>query len=187
MVENFVNEKEMDHITAMLTHAKFEDSHTDNLAGEAIYDTSRTSTFTHIPFRVNDVIRRIESRATSIVNVTSDKIEPIQVVRYTQGQEFGLHHDSGSIDEEGRIQDVVPPRRDATFFVYLNDLPEGAGGETEFPLLGLKVRPRRGCALLFCNVLENGELDHRVIHRALPVLGDHWKLGMNIWILGHSF
>ena len=35
---------------------------------------------------------------------------------------------------------VVAPRRLVTFFVYLNSLPNGAGGHTEFPLLKLKVQ-----------------------------------------------
>ena len=63
----------------------------------------------------------------------------------------------------------------------LNSLPEGTG-HTEFPSLGLSVTPRRGDALLFCNVDEHGDADPRTIHRACPVSGEHRKFGVNIWL-----
>jgi hypothetical protein len=52
---------------------------------------------------------------------------------------------------------------------YLNNLPEGEG-HTVFPSLKVNGRPlssqpQRLKALLWCNVLENGEPDARLIHR----------------------
>lgn len=81
---------------------------------------------------------------------------------------------------------MVTPIRLCSYFVYLTTLPEGAGGETYFPKLGLKVRPERGKAILWCNVdPENtSKADPMLIHRAMPVKGDHEKIGMNIWING---
>ena len=72
-----------------------------------------------------------------------------------------------------------------TFFVYLNNLPEGQG-HTEFPNLKLSVRPQRGCAVLFPNLLPSGEVDVRTIHQACPVEGRLKKYGMNIWICNSS-
>ena len=48
--------------------------------------------------------------------------------------------------------------------------------------MGLSVTPRRGDALLFCNVDEHGDADPRTIHRACPVSGEHRKFGVNIWL-----
>mmetsp|Transcript_44967 Transcript_44967/g.40216 ORF Transcript_44967/g.40216 Transcript_44967/m.40216 type:complete len:139 (+) Transcript_44967:3-419(+) len=81
---------------------------------------------------------------------------------------------------------MVKPIRLCSYFVYLTTLPEGAGGETYFPKIGLKVRPERGKAILWCNVdPENtNKADPMLIHRAMPVNGDHEKIGMNIWING---
>ena len=72
----------------------------------------------------------------------------------------------GTLGEDNKVEQVFPPRRLVTFFIYLNSLPSGAGGHTEFPLLNLKVQPVRGQALLFCNVRQSGEPDERVIHRS---------------------
>ena len=91
-------------------------------------------------------------------------VEGLQIVSYTDGQKFETHHDIGPIDDAcEHVVTVVPPRRIITLFVYLNDLPEGIG-TTNFPLLKpqqhshagsedcLRVQPKRGRALLFCNV-----------------------------------
>jgi hypothetical protein len=66
-------------------------------------------------------------------------------------------------------------------FVYLNTLPHGVG-HTEFPQLGLSVRPKCGAALLFCNVLRDGKPDPRTAHRAAPVAAPHLKFGCNLWM-----
>lgn len=55
-------------------------------------------------------------------------------------------------------------------------------GHTDFPYIGLSVRPRSGSALLFCNVLPDGTPDVRMCHRACPVPAGMAKFGCNIWI-----
>ena len=44
-------------------------------------------------------MRRIEGRAADLIGVEQINIEPLQIVRYKQGQSFGLHHDAGTYDE----------------------------------------------------------------------------------------
>ena len=57
--------------------------------------------------------------------------------------------------------------------LYLTDGEEGAGGETAFPKgkggRGFKVRPAKGSAVLFYNLLEDGNGDDLALHAALPV------------------
>ena len=93
--------------------------------------------------------------------------------------------ESSEINDEFSVQ-MVTPIRLCSYFVYLTTLPEGCGGETYFPKLGLKVRPERGKAILWCNVDPENTMkaDPMVIHRAMPVKGNHEKIGMNIWING---
>jgi hypothetical protein len=102
-------------------------------------------------------------------------IEPLQLVRYSPGQYFKDHHDLGELFDDGSIDlpsksAFSPPRRMVTILVYLNDLPQGCGGETQFPLLKmndgrpLTISPKRGTALVWCNILKNGSPDPRVVH-----------------------
>ena len=132
---------------------------------------------------------RIEADAAAMVGLKASGVEPLQIVRYRgapHGDFFGLHHDAGSLDKKGGIRVRVgneTPRRLFTAFVYLSTLLEGEGGETEFPRLNITVRPRRGNALFFANVLENGLPDPLMVHLARPVRGKaRQKLGINVWV-----
>ena len=72
-----------------------------------------------------------------------------------------------------------------TLFLYLNTLPEGQGC-TEFPALDLRITPKRGCGVLFCNLLPSGEADPRTAHRACPVPNGLVKFGINVWLCDTS-
>ena len=112
----------------------------------------------HLPKGGDTSLRSIEARAAELVGLPPDYVEPLQVVTYTNGQRFDLHHDLGPIsladDEDAGDQRLLAaqaseitveaptgPKRLVTLFVYLNTLPEGVG-HTEFPQIGLSVRAR---------------------------------------------
>jgi len=78
----------------------------------------------------------------------------MQIVSYTQGQYFHLHHDSGEILPNGEVRSEGAKRL-FTFFLYLNDTAEGEG-MTIFPELDLKIQPKRNKLLTFPNYLSNG-------------------------------
>lgn len=73
-----------------------------------------------------------------------------------------------------------------TFFMYLNDVPEG--GETAFRRLGLKVKPKKGAAILWPSVRDQ-ELtatEQGTYHEAMPVI-EGVKYGANVWLHMHDF
>ena len=77
-----------------------------------------------------------------------------------------MHHDAGTLEsDDADCITLAHPRRLFSFFVYLNDTPEGTG-QTLFPRLitdahphGLGVQAKRRAAALWCNVLEDGQGD----------------------------
>lgn len=88
-------------------------------------------------------------------NKVPDKLQSMSVVganerlrcyRYQPGEYFGLHYD-GSYARNERERSLL------TFMVYLNDMSEAEGGETNFPELEKSFRPRQGSALLFQHML----------------------------------
>ena len=186
LIDGFLTDVEIQHLDRLVTPARFAKSYTDADDGKKVVDDYRTSTFVHLGKSCDAQIRQIETRAATMVGMAPDNVEPLQVVQYSEGQKFETHHDMGTLGPDNTVEQVFPPRRLVTFFVYLNSLADGAGGHTEFPLLNLKVQPVRGQALLFCNVRRNGEPDERVIHRACPVEGRHLKVGMNLWVVDQS-
>jgi prolyl 4-hydroxylase len=88
----------------------------------------------------------------------------------------------------------MQPSRFATILFYLNDDMEG--GETTFPRWlntetseALKVKPEKGKAILFYNLLPDGNYDERSQHAALPVTkGDKYLTNLWIWdpIMDHT-
>jgi prolyl 4-hydroxylase len=86
--------------------------------------------------------------------------ESLQVVRYKVGEEYSPHHDWVLPSQLNRYQ----PTRFATLLIYLNDNFEG--GQTVFPRAvnrqyheGVTIVPRQGTAILFYNLLPDGNVD----------------------------
>eukprot|EP01047_Picozoa_sp_COSAG01_P074856 COSAG01_NODE_12643_length_1705_cov_1.159402_2_plen_119_part_00 len=54
----------------------------------------------------------------------------------------------------------------------LRTVPDGVGGETHFPTLGLSIKPLQGRLLMWDNVDADGRLLPDSVHVAMPLLGD---------------
>lgn len=155
----------------------------------------RTSTFIHFSKLADANIARIENRVSELFSLPNHCIEPLQLVKYESGQYFAEHHDTGILFDDYSIE-LPPksltsvPRRIVTVLVYLSDVPEEAGGKTVFPLLddpktgkkGVAVTPKRGMALMWCNINKYGLPDKRLVHAGEPLLSGAIKYAMNIWV-----
>ena len=102
------------------------------------------------------------------------------MVHYINGQKYDAHHDWGVHGH--------PNSRFITLLLYLTDMEHAnAGGETAFPKggadgRGFKVRPVKGNAVLFYNLLEDGNGDDLALHAALPVHdGEKWLANFWVW------
>ena len=60
-------------------------------------------------------------------------------------------------------------QRIITVIMYLNTLGEDDGGTTYFPRCNVNVRPEKGKALVFWNVMPDDRLDESTFHEGLPV------------------
>jgi prolyl 4-hydroxylase len=136
---------------------------------------------------------------------THDRIvEAMQLLRYEAGEEYTPHHDFTYPSIENRYQ----PKRYATVLLYLTgegDVIEDGirrsrskkisssddglqGGETTFPRAitteyhdGVKVQPQSGKAVLFYNVLPDGNMDDLSQHSGGKVVSGV-KYVANIWV-----
>ena len=75
--------------------------------------------------------------------------------------------------------------RHVTMLVYLNSVPEAAGGWTAFPKLNVRLSPAAHAAVVFNDCLPNGEEDPRTLHGGNPP-NNHSKIAINIWIRARS-
>jgi hypothetical protein len=182
LIKDFLSDADINYFDKVCTiHTKkFRASFTEGENHETLISNERTSKYIHLSKGQDSHVRSIERRASDLMGLQTCNVEPLQIVSYTKGQKFDLHHDGGTLLDDGSVE-LVLPKRLITFFTYLNTLPSGIGC-TSFPSLGLSVTPERGTAVLFCNVLPDGTPDARTIHKAEPVFGKLEKFGVNIWL-----
>jgi prolyl 4-hydroxylase len=119
-------------------------------------------------------------RASRLLGVPADTVEPLQLVRYlSPDAEYKLHHDHGG------FYGTTTENRPWTMLVFLNSVEEG--GHTAFPKLDLEIVPRFGDALIWSNVKKNNQddgggwiVDEDMMHAGKPPAKGQ-KYAMNIW------
>jgi len=167
------------------------------VTGDATRRDSRTA---WLPLLTNHsaAVAAVKIRVAKLLQIDAQELvrlaEDLQVVRYTEHGQFGIHHDAAA-----KFQ-----KRVITVLIYLT---EGPGGETWFPWAdhapqaqqtrdwqlndwitaahtepqsaGLRVQPERGSAVIFSNLLH-GEPDPQAVHAAWP--SNHEKWVANVWL-----
>lgn len=186
-LRRFIN---TDEINALLEMAKgrFERS-TIVVDGEMVLSTTRTSETAFITDdghyeQYNSQIKNILKKVCYLLGCSRNQIEALMVVKYGDKKEYRDHWDF--FEPEDNMDNGN--NRMATFFVYLSSLDEDEGGETEFPLVGIKAKPSKGTAVFWWNMTPDGRLIRDTLHRGNPVLTKNKvKYGLNIWIREYEF
>ncbi|KAL3918897.1 MAG: hypothetical protein SGILL_004024 [Bacillariaceae sp.] len=126
----------------------------------------------------------IAVRASKILGVNPETVEPLQIVRYlSPDAEYKLHHDHGG------YYGKTTEHRPWTMLVFLSDVTKG--GHTAFPKLDLEVVPRFGDAIIWSNVKPSEEdesvfvADGDMVHAGKPPADGSHKYAMNVWF-GHE-
>jgi len=205
-IRNFLSQEEVTHMLELAMGVTLSRSTTKATSSatseESTSDATRTSENSWIARHRTAVVDAIYRRAADllqiheacfrtrkqeheldlVVNSTGPITERLQLVHYSVGQQYTPHHDFSVPDlREGQAS------RFATLLLYLNEGMEG--GETSFPrwLNGetteiLEVKPEVGKAILFYNVLPDGNYDERSQHAAKPVIqGEKWLTNLWVW------
>ena len=130
------------------------------------------------------------------------EIEELQIGRTQEGQQHPFHVDY-YLESELELEEKKNCNRAASFFVFMSDVEQG--GETYFPLVdipsdaeamdmskfrkittpdgfGLMVKPVKGNAIFWMNMLKNGTMDERMVHSGIKV-SKGTKYGLNILVL----
>jgi hypothetical protein len=142
---------------------------------------SRTNTESDYTFANADIVLNlVRARLAAAAGIESRYFEVAKLLHYEPGQQFDAHCDFQEPVTAALRQEIAQHgQRVATLLVYLND--DYAGGETDFPRIGLRYKGARGDALLFASVKPSGELDYDTLHAGLPpASGVKWVLSQ--WV-----
>jgi prolyl 4-hydroxylase len=128
----------------------------------------RTS-YTHHFANEDPLPRSCEQYIADLLGIDLAHSERMQGQRYTAGQEFKHHCDYIETDQEyWQALRLKGGQRTWTAMVCLKQ--PSAGGETDFPELGLRVRLPTGAMLVWNNMTAEGYPNPRTLHAGMPVL-----------------
>lgn len=145
----------------------------DQATGQLNPHPTRVSSGTYFQVDENPFIRKIDRRITALMRVPVENGEPIQILNYQPGGQYRPHFDYFPSSQSGSTYHLARGgQRTATLVIYLNEVT--AGGETEFPEIGLKVMPQKGSAVYF-SYFHQGQVDPLTLHAGNPVIqGEKW-------------
>lgn len=177
---NFISDQEAIHLVK-LAAPQMKRSTVVGAGGKSVEDSYRTSYGTFLQRYQDKVVQRLENRVAAWTHIPVVHQEDTQILRYSDGQKYGVHYDS--------LPDEVAGPRVATILIYLNAPEEG--GETAFPTQSewvdsslpekfgpfskcadghVAFKPKRGDALLFWSIKPDGTSeDIHSAHAGCPV------------------
>jgi len=127
----------------------------------------------------DEAIENIYKRVGAVTGLNMETSEELQVSNYGIGGHYEPHFDFARREETNAFTSLGTGNRIATWLFYINDVEQG--GATVFPDIGRTFWPKKGSAVFWYNLFQNGEGDVRTRHAACPVLaGTKWV--SNFWI-----
>ena len=176
-IHNFLtDENQINHLISLADELKKPSTIDTRHNPNAILKDVRTSESAHIGKSTDEIITALENRACEYVGLSTKHLEPMQIAVYDSGQKYSPHYDFFS----GDSTEIVKGNRNKTVLLYLNDLPDNAGGNTYFPKLNLRIKPKAGDAIYFEN-MKDGDVDYDTLHAGEAIIGDYKKYAVNIW------
>ena len=144
----------------------------DTRTGGEELNESRTSMGMFFDRGENEVVRRVEARIAKLLGWPEKNGESLQILRYGMGAEYKPHYDYFDPTEEGTPSIIQRGgQRVATLIMYLHE--PGDGGATVFPLLKMRVAPKRGNAVFFS--YARAHPSSLSLHGGEPVaVGEKW-------------
>lgn len=171
---NFLTLSECDVLVAAATNKLDTSLIVDKDSGALREDQTRVSEGTYFSRGETALVSQIEARVNSVLGFELSRQEPLQILHYGVGGRYDAHYDYfDAADSGSAIALKNGGQRVATLVMYLNDVE--LGGATIFPRLALEVKPRKGHAVYFESMGDDGEMNPNTLHMGAPVgQGEKW-------------
>jgi prolyl 4-hydroxylase len=160
---NFLNSEECDQVTELIKKKLRPSTIAADGEADESYRTSRTCDLGEFS---DPLIADIDRRICSLLGIHPSYSEITQGQYYKTDEEFKVHTDffeGPAFEEHARERG----QRTFTFMVYLNDVE--SGGETEFIRLKQTIKPKKGMAIIWNSLNEDGSNNYNTLHQAHPV------------------
>jgi len=176
IVPNIITEKQNRDILQFAS-TRFSPSVVGGGLKNVVDDEVRRSQTAWMP-KENPIIKDLIQGICNKHNLKFENCEEMQIVKYEKDNYYKEHHDSFPFYEPDFLSQGG--HRVLTTLIYLNE--EFEGGETWFPHLNLKVKPKRNTAVVFHPLDKSNMCCHpKALHGGNPVKSGV-KYICNIWI-----
>ncbi|XP_023530715.1 probable prolyl 4-hydroxylase 7 [Cucurbita pepo subsp. pepo] len=188
LYKGFLSAEECQHLIDLAKDYLEQSLVVDDITGASRSSTDRTSTGMFLYKAQDDIVAGIEAKIAAWTFLPVDNGEPIQILRYENGQQYVPHFDFF----QDPVNVAAGGHRIATVLMYLSNVERG--GETVFPdspakvfeeenkdlsdcsTTGYGVKPKKGDALLFFSLHPNVTTDPTSYHGSCPVIeGEKWS------------
>jgi len=165
LLDDFLTTAECDALVAHIRQKNLASMITTPDEPDKYFRTSRTS---YLSQQGDPFIDEIDTRIADYLGFEPERSEGIQGQYYRVGEQFKTHTDYFEPNtREYEKFAASQGQRTWTFMIYLNDVE--AGGVTEFPRLGVGVKPKKGMAVIWNNLHPDGSGNPDTSHWAKPV------------------
>ena len=182
ILENILTEKQnreiLEYANPKFYKCKFYNSFRELIT----IDEVRNSQHTFIP-KENVIVKDLIEKICECNNLPFENAEDLQVVKYEKGNYYREHQDSHEDSDPHFF--ASGGHRVLTALIYLND--DFEGGETDFPNLGLRVKPVKNRAVIFHPLdAKNKKCHPKALHAGMDVISGT-KYACNLWIRQNKF
>ncbi|XP_073791614.1 prolyl 4-hydroxylase subunit alpha-2 isoform X2 [Danio rerio] len=180
---DFLSEGEIDTIKTLARPKLSRAQVIDAVSGKRVSAASRVSQSAWLYEDEDPVVTQVNQRIADVTGLELQTAESLQIANYGIGGQYEPHYDS-KLTNDSDFQ--LRGGRIATVLIYMSDVD--IGGATVFPDVGAALQPKRGSAVLWFNLLRNGNEDIRTLHAACPVfVGSKWVANKWIRTYGQEF
>ena len=163
-IDGFLNDAECDQLIALIGRKQRPSKVTDDYAEK----TFRTSMTCDLGLLNEPAVAAIDQKIADMLGLNLSYSEGIQGQHYKIGQQFKPHTDYFEPDgPEYAKHAAAQGNRTWTFMIYLNEVEKGGG--THFTRINTIITPKRGSAVIWNNLYENGQPNPDTMHAGLPV------------------
>lgn len=157
-IERLFTAGECDYLR-QIAEPEYTPSVVNDAMGRPMRDPIRTSDGAALHWMMEDpAVHALNRRLAAASGTAFEQGEATLILRYKGGQEYKPHFDFVRSETNQRFKTVL---------IYLNH--DYKGGETVFPEIGLKVRGRKGDALIFTSALPDRSVDPLSKHAGMPI------------------
>jgi prolyl 4-hydroxylase len=165
-IDNFISDEDCNYLCDLIEKNNYRSLVTGEGNQYSVANDNRTSSTSTLE-NTDSIVKKINENIANELQVPTKNGETLQGQLYEIGQEFKHHHDYFSGD--GYINHCLASgQRTWTCMAYLNDVEEG--GETDFPQIEVKFKPKKGMAVFWSHFDSNGKENPASLHAGTPVI-----------------